>query len=770
MSIAMGSMLGGVEEVKQVDGVPEDLRITLVETAESYDEHIRSVSPQNIQLLAVDTETVGNLSREIFETQNKICFDKIEQKINHLQAIYDTCYKKKTRIVGEGEQTSGQPNFHWSRFEGEFDLDTYEHPYQQFGFKPNVTSVYNVVTVSKPNVKTDKGMRVIQEDHRGEKLTKKVRNYLEALKSRYHAREDQHRKLLKKARDHKGGLHFWENQLGCIQLGFRDESGVVQAFLIRPEVVDVEHFQKFLNEVEMLTLHNAQFDYKQLLHHKGVKLDCGKVWDTQIAERCLTNGLSVGKVSFLAVAERRLGITVSKNEETRIANWAGEWTEDMVHYAALDVYYPLYFVEQQVAEAQVEGLTDWIKFECSVVPVSAHVEMTGMGIDLPLLKELAKETRHSLNDVFPQIRETMKFDEELSNKEVQDVLNSPAKLKKHFREIGLDLPSTDAKKVLKHADYPEVQALIDYREPTKLLSTYLEPFQHHTVPVDGHHRIYGEFHSFDTKTFRYSSRNPNLQNFPKDEKLRSIFVPRPGYVLVDADLSSIEPRIAAEITGDPLWIKAFNEGLDIYKLIGTYDGRVRYEDVTKEQRTKNKPLALSKLYGKSIYGLMADWQCEREEAQYWINLFDRKHYAIVRWTRETEEFVRKHKYVETITGMRRYLPNIDSDDRWLVQEAIRQALNTQIQGPAGTFLKEAMMMIEKIIKQNFPLWRIYLTLHDQLVLEVPDTEEDKRLAKMILKECMIAGVRKYVKRVPILVGSEDNGYEPSIISNLGEAV
>jgi DNA polymerase-1 len=278
-----------------------------------------------------------------------------------------------------------------------------------------------------------------------------------------------------------------------------------------------------------------------------------------------------------------------------------------------------------------------------------------------------------------------------------------------------------------------VQNVIDYRTLTKLNSTYAEGLLKVIAP-DG--RIHTTFQNTVTATGRLSSTDPNLQNIPVrtelGSELRRMFVPRPGWVLVDADYSQIELRVLAHIADDKLMQQAFLDGEDIHRATAAQVFGVSPIEVTSEMRRHAKAVNFGIVYGISEFSLAEDIGVSFGEAKAYIASYLDKYQGVQRYMKEIVQTAREQGYVTTLMGRRRYLPDLHSKNFNVRSGAERIALNTPIQGTAADIIKLAMLRVRDALSGMQA--RLVLQIHDELIVECPQEEAEQ--VKHIVTEAM----------------------------------
>ena len=284
-------------------------------------------------------------------------------------------------------------------------------------------------------------------------------------------------------------------------------------------------------------------------------------------------------------------------------------------------------------------------------------------------------------------------------------------------------------------EYPIVAKILEYRQLTKLKSTYADGLAGY-IQEDG--RIHGKFNQTVTATGRISSTEPNLQNIPVRVELgrmiRKVFVPEEGYVFVDADYSQIELRVLAHCSGDKQLIKAYREEADIHRITASQVFHVPFDEVTDLQRRNAKAVNFGIVYGISSFGLSQDLSITRKEAAKYIEDYFHTYPGIKAFLDDAVAHAKENGYVKTLFGRRRPVPELASSN--FVQRSFgeRVAMNAPIQGTAADIMKIAMIGVNKRLKEQKLKSRLVLQVHDELLIEAYHAEIDT--AKEILREEM----------------------------------
>jgi DNA polymerase-1 len=314
--------------------------------------------------------------------------------------------------------------------------------------------------------------------------------------------------------------------------------------------------------------------------------------------------------------------------------------------------------------------------------------------------------------------------------------------------------STDAAVLEELADKHALPSVIlEYRELDKLKGTYLDALPRAVNPQTG--RIHTRFEQAVAATGRLSSTEPNLQNIPIRKEVgrlvRSAFVAPPGFQIVSADYSQIELRVLAHLAKDEQLGVAFRDGLDVHQHTASLLFEVPRDEVTAEMRRRAKAINFGLIYGMGETRLAREQGISRDEARRFMDAYFERFVGVRNFMNGAVEGARAGEAVTTILGRRRFLPNLNSQNRGLRFEAERVAKNTPIQGTAADILKLAMIALGE--GDVVPGARMILTVHDELVFEVPDAHIAE--AEGRIKEAMESAFKL---DVPLVV---DVGHGPS---------
>ncbi len=288
---------------------------------------------------------------------------------------------------------------------------------------------------------------------------------------------------------------------------------------------------------------------------------------------------------------------------------------------------------------------------------------------------------------------------------------------------------------------PEVIVpLLRYRQLVKLNGTYIEGM----LPlVDGEGRIHSYFDQVATATGRISSSEPNLQNIPvrtaEGREIREAFLPRPGWVLVDADYSQIELRLMAHFSGDTAMVEAFTHGQDVHARTASEIFDVPLAEVTPALRSRAKAVNFGLIYGISGFGLARNTGVSQREAQEFIRRYFEKYPGVRRFMDEAVAQGQEKGWAVTLMGRRRSLPELQSKQPAVREFGKRAAMNTPVQGTAADIIKAAMVKVDERLRAEGLRSRLILQVHDELILECPPEETERAAA--LLKESMEGVIR-----------------------------
>ncbi len=479
------------------------------------------------------------------------------------------------------------------------------------------------------------------------------------------------------------------------------------------------------------TGHNLKYDDCVLRRH-GLPLG-GIAFDSRLASYLLDPEQRHG---LKELAERELGVMMTTYDQVTHKSRGHQLAFDEVPldeaapYAAADADLSLRLMNRLAPRVADEGLTR--VFEEIEVPLSrvlADMEMDGVLVDTKRLGVLGKQIEKDL---------------ERLEKEAHRIagrpfnVNSPRQLETLlFDECGLKpikrtktSRSTDAATLEALADQHELpRVILELRQLAKLKGTYIDTLPRLVHKDTG--RIHTSWEQAVAATGRLSSTDPNLQNIPVRTELgrsiRSAFIAPPGSELVSADYSQIELRVLAHLSQDPVLLEAFRTGQDIHTRTAMEIFELEASELTPEHRRRAKAVNFGVIYGQGDSGLAKSLGIARAEASSFIAAYFRRYEGVRRFMDETLEHARAGESVRTLLGRRRLLPDIHSGNRARRLAAERVAMNTPIQGTAADLLKMAMLALAEPV---VPGARMILTVHDELVFEVPEEQVEAAMARV----------------------------------------
>jgi DNA polymerase-1 len=381
--------------------------------------------------------------------------------------------------------------------------------------------------------------------------------------------------------------------------------------------------------------------------------------------------------------------------------------------------------------------------ETPLVPVLADMERQGVKVDRQALDDYAEVLQERITQVEKHIYEQAGSTFNIgSPKQLGEVLFDQLRIDTKAKRTKTKQYSTSedvlSRLVNKH---PIVPMILDYRSLTKLKSTYVDALPRLISPETG--RIHTSYNQAVAATGRLSSNNPNLQNIPirteEGRLIRQAFVPRDKeHVLLAADYSQIELRIIAALSRDEAMTEAFRQGVDIHTATAARVFDVSLEEVTREMRRSAKTVNFGIVYGISAFGLSERLNIPRQEAAGIIDQYFQKYPGIQRYMEETIAFARKHEYVTTLMGRRRYVRDINSSNGAVRGFAERNAINAPVQGSAADMIKLAMIGIHQAMEKKGMKSKMVLQVHDELVFDALREEVDalKPLVESHMKNAM----------------------------------
>ena len=490
------------------------------------------------------------------------------------------------------------------------------------------------------------------------------------------------------------------------------------------------------------TAHNANYDMMVLANY-GVEVR-GLANDSMIAAFLIgEKALGLKGLSF-----DRLGIEMTPITEL-IGTGSKQITMDKVSvesaspYAAADADITLRLSTMIEKELREEGLWEIMdEVELPLVPIIVRMQRSGIALDGKLLQGMSLELGERMAvleaGIYDDVGHRFNIN---SSKQLGDVL---------FKELSLPSAkrtksgfSTDAR-VLEglRGAHPIVEKVLEFRQLSKLKSTYLDALPYLVNPNTG--RVHTTFNQTGSVTGRVSSNDPNLQNIPIRSELggqvRHAFIAQdhPEWVLLAADYSQIDLRVLAHISEDPSLIRAFHDGADIHASTASYVYGVPMDEVTADMRRIAKTINFGIIYGISGFGLASRTGLSNEEAQAFINQYFERYPGVKEYMEVTKHKARAQGYVQTVLGRRRHFPEFNSRNHNVRMAAERMAINMPIQGTSAEITKLAMIGVQNRMDEAHMKSRMLLQVHDELIFEAPmdEVEEMSGLARDVMASAL----------------------------------
>ena len=459
--------------------------------------------------------------------------------------------------------------------------------------------------------------------------------------------------------------------------------------------------------------------------------------------------------------ENEEDLSAEEVEEAKVMLWllSSDFTnptlDDVLTYAKKDTFVEAREVLGEKIKETGELQSVFETIEKPLMPVLRKMEKCGVLIDRKALEELRGKYRAELEGFEEKIYE-------LAGKKF--LISSPRQLGDVlFDDLGLTAKgqkktaggqrSTRESELEKIRDlHPIVDAILEYRQLQKLLSTYIEALP---PMLDAEDRLHTQFIQTGTTTGRMASQNPNLQNIPirsdRGRAIRDAFIARPGFVLLGFDYSQIELRLAAMLSGDEILCEIFRNGRDVHTEVAAQVFGVEPEKVDREMRRRAKIINFGVLYGMGVNALKVQLGTSTAEAHQFHDDYFNTFTRLAEYLEEVRGFARKHGYTETVFGRRRDFSGIRSSLPFIRAQAERMAINAPIQGSEADIVKLAMVRVEKMLADTKAEEDVHaiLQVHDELIFETRETRIEEVTPKIQkIMESVMAD--KETRGVPII--------------------
>lgn len=496
----------------------------------------------------------------------------------------------------------------------------------------------------------------------------------------------------------------------------------------------IEKVRELVNAKAKLTILNIK-ENNDILEND----DAESIFDISIAAYLL-NPLQ-NTYDYDDIAREYLGMNVPAFDEIfpktkKSETPSDEIPENILKYACYNAYVA-YKAKDALTEKlkETEMLDIYNNVEIPLTYALYDMEQAGIMVAGDKLKEYGERLKTGIDalekDIFAEAGHEFNIN---SPKQLGEILFGEMQLPGGKKtKTGYSTSASVLEKL--EPDYPFVSKILEYRQLTKLKSTYADGL---AVYIGEDNRIHGKFNQTITATGRISSTEPNLQNIPVrmplGREIRKVFIPKEGCVFIDADYSQIELRILAHMSDDKNLIDAYNHSKDIHAATASLVFHVPLEEVTKEQRSNAKAVNFGIVYGISSFGLSNDLSISRKEAEQYIKDYFISYPGIKNYLDNSVKEAKEKGYSVTMFGRRRPIPELTSGNFMQRQFGERVAMNSPIQGSAADIMKIAMINVAKELKEKDLKSKIVLQVHDELLIEAYENEVEQ--VKDILKRNM----------------------------------
>jgi DNA polymerase-1 len=527
--------------------------------------------------------------------------------------------------------------------------------------------------------------------------------------------------------DQEGGFYIpvGHNSNGSRQLPLEDVIKAIRPYLEKKVIPKVGH--------------NLKYDYV-VLARNGIDVT-PLSFDTMLAEWLInpsSRNLGLKNLSWARLNYKMMEIEELIGRGRNQRSMAEVGIDEVAPYASDDAVIPLRLrsdLEDELVKNQVIDLFNEI--EMPLVEVLADMEMAGIALDVEYLQEFSSDLSNSIGTIKSRI-----FQEVGS----EFNLNSPQQLSEAlFDRLQLTPPDRTQKtssgyystaagtlEAMK-GDHPVIDWVLEYRELSKLKSTYVDALPLQVNPDTG--RVHTSYNQSGSVTGRIASSDPNLQNIPirteLGRKVRKAFIAEHGKVLLAVDYSQVELRIVAHMSGDETMLAAFNAGQDIHAATAAAIFEIPIDQVSKDQRNKAKGVNFGLIYGMSAFGLSRFVDITLAEAEDFVAAYFEQFPGVKNYLDNMKTQAAESGYVETLLGRRRYFPGLKNQtNRNIRNREEREAINAPIQGTAADIMKIAMLQVPGALTAEGLSAKMLLQVHDELVLECP-TDELKQSAQLV---------------------------------------
>lgn len=477
--------------------------------------------------------------------------------------------------------------------------------------------------------------------------------------------------------------------------------------------------------------HNIKYDYK-ILSLAGFEIE-NLYFDTLVSAYLLSTTVRSLKLDDLVFSElghrmQPIEELIGKNGKDQL-NMASVDIEKVSYYSCEDADYTFRLYKKYENDLTKEKFIDLFeRLEMPLVKALSDMELEGIEIDVDFLKIFGTKIKKRINTLTKKIHACCGQEFNINSpSQLKEILFDKLQISTKGLKKGKTGISTAASELEKMRGlHPVIDMMFEYRELSKLQSTYVESL---IKQIDSENRIHTNFNQAVTATGRLSSSDPNLQNIPirtdLGKEIRKAFVARRGYRLVCADYSQIELRVIASLSDDEKMIKSFNKGEDIHSRTAAEIFGKQITDVNSQDRRKAKEVNFGVIYGLGARGLAQRTEMNFQESKEFIEKYFTLYKNIRKYLDKTKKFAHDKGYVQTLFGRRRYISEINSSVPMIRAASERVAINMPVQGTAADLMKMAIIRIYTELPKISKKSKMLLQVHDEVVIEVPNSDIEK---------------------------------------------
>jgi DNA polymerase-1 len=570
------------------------------------------------------------------------------------------------------------------------------------------------------------------------------------------------------------------NKIITLQLNWEDIS-----YIIDVRYIDISPLKEQLEKI-LIVGQNLKFDYKFLKFH-GIEIN--NIYDTMLAEACITNGLKDRQLNLKFLAQKYCNIELDKSTRNQFSHLGDDnLTEKQIVYGIGDVTCLTEIKTKQLEQIKKLDILDWITNEFNACLALADIEYNGMGFDQTAWLELAKNASFKESDYTDKLDDIVRQEPKLSKfikvkvqgnlfaeiepgykheKNINILWSSPSQVDKVIKALGINVESTSEKILSKYQHkHPIIKQFIDYKKEQKLVSTYGEDFLKYVNPITK--RVHTSFWQI-AATSRVTSgnpeeRTPNMQNIPAKIEYRNCFVAKPGFKIVSCDFAGQELRLCAEGSQEPLWLNAFLNNEDLHSNVAAMVFNIALEDVRnkpdflrgKSYRDVAKVISFGLIYGMSKVKLSNTLEISVDDADKMIKDYFKATRHLNLYLDRCKKYGLKHGFIRSFKpySIIRWFPSweqiIKNDDYKEIGSIERASMNTPIQASGAQMTKRALYLIRTYIKEHNLQDKVFIimTVHDQIDCEVHESIVDEW--SLIQKQLMEQAGSEIIKSIPVI--------------------